>query len=241
LAIDYWKLTRDFGPGDVVQKFIPGFSEVSPFYGRVTAVHKGIGFVDVQWPFGNERVSPEELVRVNAEFAYYLPPALDFSYYPGWDVAKSKESSVRLALWRTTELPQGFHKELARIWSKGANEVKAYDELWRRYASQSVNDEALRDEIQKWYRFARNTVDVYVAEFARKAATYWVAQNRQHRATKKEVAAKKPNCPKCGNTMRKTLYKMAEGEKIRLFACPKDLFIIRQNDIMGPDGEPVSW
>jgi len=240
-VINYWKLTRDFSPGDSVQKFMPGFSQVSPFYGRVTAVLKGIGFIDVQWPFGNERVSPEELVRVNPEFSFYLPPTLDFSYYPGWDVEKSRQSSARKHIWRTTELPQGFHKELARTWSKGASEVAAYDELWNRYASQSVNDDALREEIQKWYRFARNTVDVYLTEFARKAATYWAAQNRQHRATKSEVEAKKPNCPKCGNTMRKTLYKMAEGEKIHLFACPKDLFIIRRDDIMGPGGEPVGW
>lgn len=241
MAIDYWKLTRDFGPGDIVQKFVPGFSEVSPFYGRVTAVHKGIGFVDVQWPFGNERVSPEELVRVNAEFAYYLPPSLDFSYYPGWDVEKSKQSSARAALWRMTELPQGFHKELARTWYKGADEVRAYDEMWHRYASVGVNDDAMKDEIQKWYRFARNTVEVYLQEAARKTATYWTGQNRQHRATKKEVEAGKPFCPKCGSRMRKTLYKMAEGQRLRLFACPKDLFIIRQRDILGPDGEAIDW
>lgn len=240
MAIDFWKLTKDFGPGDIVQRFIPGRVEVSPFYGRVTAVLHGIGFVDVQWPFGNERVSPEELVRVNAEFTKYLPPALDFSYYPGRDVEKSKQSSARSHLWRTIELPPGFHRELARVWSKEANEVRAYDELWRRFSSH-VDDEALRDEIQKFYRFARNTVDLFLQEVAEKTSTYWVSQNRQHRATKKEVEAMKPNCPKCGNTMRKTLYKMAEGQRLKLFACPKDLFIIRQNDIMGPGGEPVGW
>ena len=239
--IDYWKLTKDFGIGDIVQKFIPGFSEVSPFYGRVTAVHKGIGFVDVQWPFGNERVSPEELVRVNAEFTYYFPPTLDFSYYPGWDVEKSRNSSTHARIWRDIEVPPGFHRELARLWYKGAGEVAAYDELWHRFASQGLVDEVARDEVQKFYRFASNAVELYVREGARRTSTYWVGQNRQHRATLKEVEARKPNCPKCGAQMRKTLYKMAEGEKVRLFACPKDLFIIRQVDIMGPDGEPVGW
>jgi len=41
--------------------------------------------------------------------------------------------------------------------------------------------------------------------------------------------------------MRKTLYKMKEGQRLKLFACPKDLFIIRQRDIMGPEGEPIDW
>lgn len=240
MAIDYWKLTKDFGPGDIVQKFIPGYSEVSPFYGRVTAVHKGIGFIDVQWPFGNERVSPEELLRVNPEFSYYLPPSLDFSYYPGWDVAKSREASSR-KFWRTTELPPGFHKDLSRLWYKGASELKAYDELWHKYTSYNADDESLRDEVNKFYRFAKNCVGLYLQEAAQKTATYWSSQNRQHRATQKEIQSGKPNCPKCGNTMRKTLYKMKEGQRLKLFACPKDLFIIKQTDILGPDGAPVGW
>lgn len=239
MAIDYWKLTKDFGPGDFVQKFIPGQTDLSPFYGRVTAVLSGIGFVDVQWPFGNERVSPEELVRVNPEFVYYLPPTLDFSYYPGMDVEKSKAAS-RKKLWAAEELPPGFHRELAKLWSKGAGEVRAYDELWFRFASHNVNDEALRNEVQKFYLFGKNAADLYFGQVAR-TATYWVSQNRTHRATKTEVDAGKPNCPKCGSTMRKTLYKMREGQRVRLFACPKDLFIIRQQDIMGPGGEPVAW
>lgn len=236
MAIDYWTLTKDYKVGDFVQKFIPGRSALSPYCGRVTAVMRGIGFVDVQWPFGNERVSPEELIRVNPDFAFYLPPSLNFSYYPGYDTTKTAAK----APWRSTEVPVGFHKELAKLFHRNASEMQAYDELWHRFAS-FAEDEILRDEIGKFYRFASNSVDLFLAAHAEKTATYWYSNNRTHRATKAEVASRRPNCPKCGSAMRKTTYKMAEGEKARLFACPKDLYLIRQSDIHGPDGNPVAW
>lgn len=235
--IDYWTLAKDFQPGDFVQKYIPSRNgSLSPYVGRVTAVLRGIGCLDVQWPFGNERVFPDDVVKVNKEFASYLPPSLNFSYYP---TVEQTRLATKLP-WRTTELPAGFHKELARIAHRGADEVQAYDELWHRYASYS-NDEALRDEVGKFYRFAHNSMTMFLEELARKTATYWAAQNRQHRATKAEVDARCPNCPKCGSAMRKATYKMAEGQRMRLFACPKDLYLIKQTDILGPGGEPVGW
>ena len=58
VAIDYWKLTKGFNQGDVVQKIDVIDGDISPYVGTVTAVHKGLGVLDVQWPFGNERVFP---------------------------------------------------------------------------------------------------------------------------------------------------------------------------------------
>lgn len=231
--IDYWALVRDFTPGDTVQHILRG-QGISPYVGRVTAVLKGIGFVDVQWPFGNERVSPEELVRVNSQFAMLLPPSLNFSHQPGLDTRQAG------SLWRTTEMPPGFHKELAKVFRRGAHEVQAYNELWLRFAA-STEDEPLRDEVAKFYRFAFNSLTLFLGQYAQKTATYWASQNRQHRATRAEVGAGVPNCPKCGTPMRKATYKMAEGKRMRLFACPQDLYLIKQTDIMGPDGQPVEW
>ena len=241
--IDYWKLTKDFKIGDIVQKFMPGNSELSPYHGRVTAVLPGIGFVDVQWPFGNERVSPEDMVRVNPEFTAYLPPSLDFSWYPGQDAQRAQlraASKIPANLWRSTEVPPGFHKEMAKLFHKGTDEVRTYDELWHRFAS-FAEDEPIRDEVKKFYLFARNSAGMFLQQLARKTATYWAAQGRQHRATRQEIASGRPNCPRCGNPMRKTVYKMAEGVRTKLFACPNDLFIIKRDDIFGPDGAPVGW
>lgn len=237
--IDYWALTKDFASGDFVQKYVPSRNQVlSPYVGRVTAVLRGIGFLDVQWPFGNERVSPEEVVKVNREFAAYLPPMVDFSYYSGLEQERARLASK--LPWKVAELPPGFHKELARLWHRGAGEVRAYDELWHRYASFS-DDELLRAEVAQVYKFADNALTMFLEEQARKTAMYWVGQNRQHRATSNEVQAKRPNCPRCGTSMRKATYKMAEGQKMRLFACPKDLYLIKQTDILGPEGEPIAW
>jgi len=233
-VIDYWKLTKDFAPGDYVQRVVLG-QGLTPYIGRILASLPAIGFVDVQWPFGTERVSPEELVKLNKEFARFLPPTVTFSYFPGMEVSKTASTT-----WRTTEVPPGFHKELSRLHFRGASELQAYDELWHRFAS-FADDEAIRDEVGKFYRFAFNALTLYLGEYARKTATYWASQNRQHRATRAEVTAKRPNCPKCGNEMRKTTFAMAKGQRMRLFACPHDLFLIQQQDILGPGGEPVVW
>lgn len=239
MAIDYWKLTKDFAEGDFVQRVLPG-QGITPYMGRVLAVLRGIGFVDIQWPFGTERVSPEELIRVRSEASEFLPPTLTFSYFPGLDVAQSRKEAALKAQWRTTEVPAGFHRELARLYHRGTPEVHAYDELWHRFAS-ATDDDAIRDEVSKFYRFGSNLLDFMLGQVAAKTATYWVSQNRQHRATRAEVDAGCPNCPRCGSPMRKTTYKMREGQRMKLFACPKDLYVIKQDDILGPSGEPVAW
>lgn len=232
--IDYWKLTKNFKPGDTVQQVLPG-QGVGPYVGRVLAVLPAIGFVDVQWPTGSERVSPEELILCGPEFAKYIPPQLSFSYFPGLDVTKTAGAGR----WRTTEVPAGFHKELTKVFRRGASEVQAYDEMWHRYAS-FADDEALRDEVAKFYRFASNTFDLLVQQVGKNAA-YWASKDRNYRATKGEIGAGSPNCPRCRGQMRKTVYKMREGNKERLFACPSCLYLIKQDNILGPGGEPVGW
>jgi ribosomal protein S27AE len=236
--IDYWKLTKDFTPGSTVQKYMPGDpGGLSPFVGRVTAVHRGLGCVDVQWPFGNERVFPDELVIVNPQLLRYLPPTLDQSY-TSYDIIKGRKAGEKL--WRTVELPAGFHRDMASLWSKNASEVSAYDELWRKYSS-LAEDEAIRDEVGKFYLVARNLVDMRIQSMAAKSAAYWVAQNRQYRVTQEELGFKKPACPKCGKSMRKATYKMDKGAKHRLFACPKCMFLIKRESLLGPGGQPVEW
>lgn len=244
MSIDYWRLVKEFKAGDIVQRFAPGTGgfALSPFLGRVTAVHRGLGVLDVQFPYGVDRISPEDLVMVQSDVSNWLPPALIDQTYMGLDTQKAREKWASASkLWRTTDLPSGFHRDLAHVWSKGAGEVSAYDALWRRYAAQGGDDFAMRDEISKFYRVAANFVDLRIEQFAKKSAAYWAASNRQYRATSGDLTSRKPACPKCGSGMRKTTYKMQEGARVRLFACPKDLFLVRQADLVGPDGAPVEW
>lgn len=242
--INYWTIVKDFSQGDTVQRYAPGQGgySMSPFMGRVTAVHRGIGFVDVQWPYGNERVSPEELLRVDPKVGVWLPPEFDQSY-SSYDIqkARSRWASATKALWRGANLPAGFYHSLARSWNAGRSEVASYDDLWHRYSAQGVSDSSLRDEVAKFYRVASKLVDLRLQQHAVKTAAYWIAQNRQYRVTSDEMQSKRPVCPKCATSMRKTTYKMDKGSRIRLFACPKDLFLIKTTDILGPQGESVVW
>jgi len=239
VTIDAQKLILDFKPGDSVQKYMPGDpGGLSPFVGRVTSVHKGLGCMDVQWPFGVERVQPDEVVRINPALMRYLPPTLDQTY-TSYDVEKGKQASLRL--WRTVELPAGFHRDLAILWARKASEVSAYDHLWRKYTSAGADDDAIKDEVGKFYLVARNLIDLRIQMAVAKTAAYWVAQNRQYRVTQEELNVRKPCCPKCGTRMKKTTYKMEKGSKHRLWACPKDLHLIKQEHILGPGGEPVEW
>lgn len=244
MAIDYWQLSKDFQQGDFVQKFMPGRSALSPYMGRVTAVMPGIGFVDVQWPFGNERVSPEEVVRVNPDFAFYLPPTLNPSYYPGLDTVQTGKTAHRNGrpLWRTAiELPAGFHRELAKLFHKGASEIHAYDVLWHQF--RQANDEAIRDEVSKFYLVASNLITSLLVEQARKKdAAYWAAPDRKYRATQQEMSSKQIACPKCKHQfLRKATYKMENGQKARLLACPNCMHLVKYSDILGPGGEPLEW
>lgn len=242
--IDFWKLTAEFSQGDTVQRFAPGAGgfSLSPFVGRVTAVHRGLGVLDVQFPYGNERMSPDEVVRVNPSLASWLPPEFDQSYN-SYDIqkARSRWASANGPLWRGQELPSGFYTTVAKAWSAGLSEVDAYDETWHRYAAQGASDESLRDEVAKMYLVASRLSDLRIQQFAIKSAAYWVAQNRQYRVSQNEVQAGKPSCPKCGTVMRRTTYKMDKGSRMRLFACPKDLFLIKTESILGPQGDPVGW
>lgn len=239
--IDFWKLVKDYSIGDVVERFAPASgSTLSPFVGRVTAVHRGLGQVDVQWPYGNERMSPDEIIRVDPKLTCYMPPEFDQSYM-SYDIAEARKRWASSSPWRGSELPAGFYHELAKLWKDGANEVGAYDALWHRYAASGVSDDSLRDEVEKFYRVSERLRDLRIQQHVEKTAAYWVALNRTYRATQREIDAGKPSCPKCGTQMRRTTYKMKDGACVRLFACPQDLFLIKSDSILNPEGESLGW
>ena len=237
--LDLWRLTAEFKQGDWVQRFSPNSWALSPFVGRVTAVHRGLGLLDVQFPHANERVSPDEVVRVNPKMTNVFPPEFDQSY-SSYDIDRARAKSAA-SPWAGSQLPSGTYKCLAASWAKGASEVAAYDEAWHRFAAQDVNDDALRNEVAKFYRLGTRMRDLRIQQHVTKTAAYWVAQNRQYRVTSDEVKIGKPKCPKCATTMRRTTYKMNKGARVRLFACPKDLFLLKSESILGPLGEPIGW
>jgi hypothetical protein len=240
-VIDYWTLTKEYARGDRVQKIDVSGGDLSPYVGRVTATHPGLGCLDVQWPFGNERVFPDDIVKLNPALAPVLPPILLDQSPNTYDTRSASVSTP----WRTRELPPRLYVDLARSWHKGAGEVIAYDDLYRGYPN--VEDEILRDEVSRFYRFASNTgllrIKMAAARegFRNREAAYWVSQNRTYRATALEIKARRPNCPKCAKSMRKATYRMHKGSRVKLFACGKCLYLIDPSSVLGPQGEPHSW
>lgn len=244
MAIDYWKLTREFSQGDYVQKLNVINGDLSPYMGRVTAVHRGLGCLDVQWPFGNERVFPDDVVAVDPKFSRVLPPALLDQTYMTVEIEKARKAAS--ALWKTAEFHPAVYVDLARYWHNRVSEVVAYDAIYRALEP-NVNDESLRGEVAQFYRFASNAGLMLVqqvaerSKFENKTAAYWIAQNRTYRATGEDLKMGKPACPKCANRMRRATYKMHKGMKAKVFACPKCLTLIDPESILGPDGNPHSW
>lgn len=242
MAIDYWKLVKNFSVGDWVQRFAPASgSTVSPYMGHVTAVQRGLGTLDVQWPYGNEQVFPDDVFKVNPKLAEFLPfESVDQTYM----TLETEQARQRWAStggqWRESEVPQGFYRDLAKLWSLGLGEVSAYDQMWRKHAAYS-DDSVIQDVVAKYYRVADNLAKLRIDQHVRKSAAYWVAQNRQYRLTQSEHKAGKPSCPKCGCTMRRTSYKRQEGSSQHLYACPQDLFLIKADALIGPNGDPVGW
>ena len=260
--LDYWKLTNDYHQGDFVQRINYVVGSVSPFVGHVTAVHRGIGYLDVQWPYGNERMSPEDLVKCNPAIMLHLPPSLDQSY-SAYDIDKARRTAARNSKW--AHVNPTFYIDMARHWAqhhaKSTPDVGTYDVMYHRYAS-TLSDEQMREAVKNFYRLSHNLYDLRLTQGVRKVqsaathkaqqhkvpfktAAYWYSRNRTHRATPAEVTAGRPNCPKCSTCMKATTYRMTEqeGQKVvhRIFACPKCLYLLDPASIIGPTGEPHDW
>jgi len=71
--------------GDLV-RWIGVKGSATDFVGRVTAVHPGIGFIDVEFPTGNFRVEPVWLAKINP-FSGFQPVSYGDSSYTSWDKA----------------------------------------------------------------------------------------------------------------------------------------------------------
>lgn len=65
-----------------------------------------------------------------------------------------------------------------------------------------------------------------------KQALYWAEVGRKYRCTKSEHNNGSYGCPKCGDMLRKTIYKREDGRSVRLLGCPTCLFLIRESDIL---------
>ena len=71
-----------------------------------------------------------------------------------------------------------------------------------------------------------------------KQALYWAARDRKYRPSRAEGGTGSYCCPKCGGdaSLRHTTYAREDGRSVKLLACPSCLFLIREDDILVPEG-----
>lgn len=240
--IDYWTLVRDYNRGDVVQVINTVNGDLSPFTGQVTAVHRGTGFVDVQWPWGNVRHSVEEVVRVNPMRINHFPPIVDTSY-SAWDIAQSRVedgTSIGYSYANPTNVPkerrvtarftrnlQKLHIVAAKAWFDKCDEMEAYDRLYKDLGKH-FPDGSIKQAISTVYKSAE--------EWGNRFSLYWAAPDRQYKATRGETGCGTYTCPHDKSPLKKSNYKRREGKSVNLLVCPSCLFVVKQNDIIGhPD------
>lgn len=70
-----------------------------------------------------------------------------------------------------------------------------------------------------------------------KKAVYWANVDRKYKPSREELSSGQLCCPRCEDAfLRKTVYKREEGKSVKLFCCPKCLFLLRRDDVIGMEG-----
>lgn len=207
--IDVCLLAKNFFPGDIVCRYNLMSGDPVEITGIVTASLHGIGFVDVEFPWGNERVSADELLRLSDNGVRYLPPMYDTSY-SSWDADQARAE----------------HDVSSKIASE---HLSCMDNAMLTACSCHCNDlpeEDTLETIVNRYPIATRIAKVIVADVY-KNALYYVGEGRKYRMSLEEMADGKPNCPRCQSDMGKTVYK----KYTKLFVCPECFFCITPEDI----------
>ncbi len=174
--------------------------------GRVVAVWPGIGMVDVQWPHTNNRHPVEELQIVD--------PGEDMFVAPLHETVPGGAGSA-------ADVSQGAPQD--RFVADIEDHVEQVD---------IVEDETKRDK--KATVAPTRQMALRVAQAFVKKSLYWHARDRKYRVSREEHASGAYGCPKrgCTGVMRRATYKMENGCKVKLHACPTCLFMIRAADII---------
>jgi hypothetical protein len=209
--IDTQALASHYEEGDRVRKLDPvrGREFPSASEGIVEAVHVGLGFVDVAFPWGSERVSAELLIKVEGD------PAV------AGDFLSTVTSSVPIHQRVATSYAHRIHwahEALCQMRWAGIEELDAYAKL-------STHKKAAKLDV----------LDLVASVYgAGKVALYWKDKGRQYVPSKQEIATGDFNCPRCKTCMRTTVYK----KSVKLHACPSCLFLIKSSDIVDCSKEP---
>lgn len=214
-------IAKDYRRGDVVHLINPRDGSLVHVSGLVSAVHRAIGFVDVEFPWGNQRVQADEIVRMFPGGETPAPPAKDTSY-SAWDITRSRLDDRTLS--RVASLAEGW---LRKVYAVRAQVAKQYAHGRGRFA-------ALTQVLQAVPSARTHEVNAaveHVYDYLPKVALYWSSPGRQYRPTRAELENGSYHCPKCKDPLGKAIYRKGT----RLFSCVNCLFMIAPEDIYNPD------
>lgn len=76
------------------------------------------------------------------------------------------------------------------------------------------------------------------SSYLAKTALYWAAEDRKYRCNRSEYEEGSYTCPRDGYPLQRTIYKREGGKSLRLLACKKCLFLIKESDILSDHCEP---
>jgi hypothetical protein len=242
-------MTRDLsevlGPGALVQRKSQGWATLTPYAGTVESVDAKAKTASVKWAHGVRTETIASLVELpDASLESRLPQSLRVGHCGCPCNHESGEGESPEENWDEDALPPGFYPDLARRFHDGESDIDSYLAL-SRDAAQDKRDQVL-DHVNQFYCLAQSLargalVRSIRTASAEKTAAYWVARNRRYRVSKTEQASGAPSCPKCCTRMRRVTYKMRDGDRVRLFLCPDDHFLIRETDLVGPKGQCPPW
>jgi len=218
--IDHQALAAQFTVGEFVRKVdaVRGKEFANFLEGRVEAVLKGIGFVDVAFPWGTDRMSPDLLVRVNKS------PAVAGDFLDSYDRRKGGYGTEPIERVASAYSNHTAHlKETAwRMREAGIQEMDAYLKMAATF-SDTLGDGPVREAIS------------FVYEPSRRVAIYWKQKGRQYVTTQAERESGNLGCPRCKTQMGRTIYQ----KRTKLYACPECLFLIQPCDLVDPN-DPAS-
>lgn len=209
--IDHQHLAAQFHAGDLVQFVNPVTGKTFAYKGVVTNVESGIGFVDVEFAWGRERLSPEKLIKVSTESSSKSTQNRDKTM-----TADSRLARL-VAFEHREENMAPLAKSASSLWIEGLSEMDTYAALYEQYG-ESHSDHVIREAVQAVFHDDTND----------KTAMYWYQSGRQYRPSQKELETGNFGCPRCKCNMKKTNYK----KHTKLWGCPDCLFLIKPADIL---------
>jgi predicted RNA-binding Zn-ribbon protein involved in translation (DUF1610 family) len=211
---DYQQRASEFEVGDSVRYVEPVKAKAFGYTGRVTAVLEGIGFVDVEFPWGNERICPTDLVHVDSK-GPSVSTALDT-----WERRKNAMSPrdliKKLATTYRHRLVE-LHRTASRFQECGVEQMDAYHLLYSRRGSEFTDGE-IKTALE----------EAYTTSLEVRQAMYWKEKGRRYVPTQSELASGVFGCPRCKCELERTNYK----KYTKLYACPDCLFLIKPADIL---------